>query len=277
MIRKLSAAPLAYINADHLTWIRACEAAELDYLGLRLVPTGYAYEVPQGADSPLFRDIKALLDDSRVQVLDIELLVLNEHSQRDDWLPLLEMGQQLGAQYINTSGNDTDSGRFEDNLAQLAEDSRRFGIITALEPIAYRTLNSYADSVRLAKKYDCVVEFDGLHFVRTGAKLSDVTRHAELYPIAQLCDAALAVPTFDEQQRRELGAGLDEPDAVVESRYFRTPAGEGIAPWSEVMHALPETTVVALETANALNGKTMSAAESLIAQARYAREFLLSL
>src|SRR5690606_12340611 len=130
---------------------------------------------------------QSLLNDSRVELFDIEFIVLDEHSKRDDWLPVLEAGAVLGAKYLNVCGNDPDAVRFEANLAQLVQDATQHGIIVVLEPVAYRVLDSYSDSIKLAQKYNCVVEFDGLHFVRTGAQLHDVARHVELFPIAQLC------------------------------------------------------------------------------------------
>src|SRR5690606_24158091 len=136
----------------------------------------------------------------------------------------------LGARYLNVVGDDPNLTRFEEKLGQLTHDAKAHGIMPLIETIAYRPMNNYARAIQIAHNVGCQLEFDGLHFVRTGAQLSDITRHTDLFPIAQFCDAKLAIPVFDEQQRRELGAGLQESDEVVESRYLRTLPGEGDAP-----------------------------------------------
>ncbi|MGB3414235.1 MAG: TIM barrel protein [Microbacteriaceae bacterium] len=277
MLRKLSAAPLSYINTDAADWIRACEAAELDFIGLRLSRVGDEYQFPLDVNSREFRELKSLLDDSRIQALDVEVFILHEHTQRDEWLKVLVAAEVLGATYINVLGYDADFGRFEAMVSAMTVDARNHGIVPVLEPVAYRALNSYTEAIRIAKNVSCFVELDGLHFVRTGAALSDIADNPELFPIAQLCDAEAVIPSFGAALRLELGAGPDESDQIVESRYLRTPAGQGIAPWRELLNVLPDTTIVALETPNVLQARTMTVGESMAEQGRVARDFVASL
>jgi sugar phosphate isomerase/epimerase len=225
----LAIAPLSVFAVSPADYIAGAASAGFTTVGLRVIGITPNEPVVRAAS-----EVRLVLEDTGVRVLDIEVLSIGADTTRDDWLPALEIGAELGARYINVVGEDPDAGSFAASVARLAEDSRDFGIVPVLEAVAFRPFNSYPMAIALARELGCLVEADALHFQRTGASLDDIRANSELFAILQLCDAP-AVATLDP---------------LTEARAHRLLPGDGDIPLRELITALPEGVPVSVEIPN---------------------------
>jgi sugar phosphate isomerase/epimerase len=189
-----------------------------------------------------------LVADSGLDVLDTEVFRVTADTTSAVWNPILDMSARLGAKLINVVGVDDDMGRLTDRIGRLTEDSRAFGIIPVLEPIAYVALNSYPTAIDIARAVGCAVELDALHALRTGLNPQLVADNADLFPIFQLCDAPADLVRWGDN--RPPGVSPDDSDMIIESRYNRLLPGRGDAPLIELMAALAPGTPIAMEVPN---------------------------
>lgn len=242
----LGVAPLCAVTASAEDYVGAAARAGFDFIGIRLAPvTGDdVVYTPQGR---AFRELRRLLADTDLEVLDAEVFSVRVETTREDWIPVLEMGAELGISLLNIVGDIEDVGLFSQKAAELTDDARQFSITPVIEPIAYRPLNSYARATGIAREIGCAVELDALHVLRTNADLDVVARNQDLFPILQLCDAPRRVRAWAP---RPAQARESDDDMVIESRLHRLLPGRGAAPLAEMRQAVAPGTPVALEVPN---------------------------
>src|SRR5438093_665164 len=103
--RKFSLAHLTILDAPPSELIRIAARTGYDFVGLRLIPLGLPGE-PRYApheDVVMRRDIKAAIDETGVQVLDVELARIIETLAPESYLPALETAAELGARHVLSS------------------------------------------------------------------------------------------------------------------------------------------------------------------------------
>lgn len=243
----LGVAPLCAVDAPVAEYIDAASEAGFVYLGVRLSPVT-SQDVRYRPDSAQFRELRAAVDGSGLHVLDAEVFVVEDGTDRDVWLPVLEMAAELGASLLNVVGRTTELERFAALAGSLTEDAAQHAITPVLEPIAYARLDSFDAAISIARSVGCQVELDALHVVRTGADLELLRANRELFPVLQLCDARAHPRRWDED--RPARAGATDSDAILESRFDRLLPGRGIAPLDELLSLLEPGARVSVEIPN---------------------------
>lgn len=240
MTRPIGIAPLSVLGTEPVAFIQAAARAGYDFLGLRTRPvtdTEADFNLLHGNSRQ--REVLAALRDTGMKVVDTEFLAIGEATVRDDWLPLLEAAQALGASSLTLTITDPDLARATDKLARLVEDGRSFGITATLEPISYQTVKQLRDGIAVAQQSGCRLLLDTLHFARAGCGLEQIGEAAPyLAGLVQLCDGITA-------QRAATREGL-----IEESRSCRAVPGEGDFPLAECLAALPADMPVSIEVPN---------------------------
>lgn len=243
--RPVGLAQLSLLGTAPPDLVLLAAEAGFDFIGARVRPVTPAerpYDLQPG--SPMLAATLANVRSTGVRVVDIEFLLMDgtgdqgdvggAHGQRDAWLRMLEAGHALGARTMTVAGADPEPARFAENLAQMAEDGREFGITPTLEPISYQRISSLPSAAAAARAAGAQVVVDTLHFRRFGGTLAELAAIASLVPMLQLCDAPAQRPG-------------DREGLVHESRAARLAPGEGGLALAEIVAALAPTLPVSVE------------------------------
>lgn len=243
---------LLQLEPDELVDIAA--QSGFDFVGIRVRGATPTEQIPdQSPGSRMSRSTIARLKDTGVRVRDIEFLSLDGHTGREAWLPMLEAGAALGASTLNLAGQDPESSRLADTLAELVSDAAVYGIVPALEPISYNAVSTVGQASELASAAGAHVMLDPLHLQRGGSTPDDVTQlDPSLIPVLQLCDGPLEVPNSIEiTEPLPRGMTADGEPRKVESRAYRLPPGDGEFPLADLLRSVSVGIPLSLEVPNA--------------------------
>lgn len=247
-------AHLSLLQLDPDEFVDAAARAGFDFVGIRVRGATPSEQIPDlSPGSSMSRSTIARLDETGVQVRDIEFLSLDGKTGREVWMPMLESGAALGASTLNLAGQDPEPSRLTATLAELVADAADFGIVPALEPISYNAVSTVAQASDVASAAGAHVMIDPLHVQRGGNTPADVARiDRALIPVLQLCDGPLNVPdSIEIRQPLPRGMTADGEPRKVESRAYRLPPGEGEFPLTDLLRSAPADVPLSLEVPNA--------------------------
>lgn len=231
--------------------IRAAAEAGFDICSLWIIP-------PPLFPSPLVtaekeRECAAILADTGMEVVALEVFDLHSMAGVEDCRPLLEMGARLGGKAALTINySNADRGETAEILAKFAETAAEFGLATNLEPVAggkSQTLSEAHELIR-ASGADVGICLDPHHLFRAGGAVADIASiEPELIRYVQLCDGPIPQPS-------EIAA----TEAVCERLY----PGDGDFPLADFLRAAPEDVPLGIECpslSRAQRGVSAAAAE----------------
>lgn len=237
--RQLALAALSMLELSPPDMVSCAAAAGFSHVGLRLLPA--TAEEPQHdmlGNSPLLRETLQRLQDTGVQVADVEILRLKPEVDVKRYLPMLESAARLGASEVLVAGNDPDFARCVDSFARLCQLGAPLGLNMNIEPMPWTDIRNISMALQLldaAGQDNAALLVDAIHFDRAGdtpAALASVPRQRLHY--MQLCDAPAAKPDSIEQ-------------LLYQARAERMPPGHGGLPLAELLRALPQDLPIALE------------------------------
>ncbi len=210
--------------ADPLAFVDTAARAGFAGIGLRLYqPSGAP--APFVTDAARVRDVRAALDGSGLQLLDVFSCYLRAEVDFDGLRAALDCGAELGARYALAICADMEWPRLVDNLGRLCALASDVGITPALEaPLHARAIPSVERTLALVDEAGgaAVVCLDTYQLFRTGESAAIARARPELFPYAQLAD------------------GYAEPIAT------RLP-GDGSVPLREMVAELPDELPLSLE------------------------------
>lgn len=233
-MRKLSLDSLTLTDTRPQDAIRAAAEAGFDACSLWLIP-------PPLFPSPLVtpdqeRECAAVLADTGIEVIALEVFDLYAMSGLDGCKPLLEMGARLGGKAaLAIHYSNPDRGEAAEILARFAETAASFGLSTNLEPVAGGKSQTLAEARDLihASGADVGICLDPHHLFRAGGAVEDIATIApDLIRYVQLCDGPLPQPPE-----------IAETEAVCERLY----PGGGNFPLREFLRAAPRDTTLGIE------------------------------
>ncbi|RYF53772.1 MAG: sugar phosphate isomerase/epimerase [Comamonadaceae bacterium] len=239
-MRTLSLSPLTAIDASPPELVTAAAAAGFDATGIRVCPA--ANDTDWGLLDPIsamLRETRRRLDDTGMQVLDVEVLRIHPAKDESEALRILDAAATLGARYVLVNGNDPDEGRTADRLARICEAADDRGLRIALEFMVFSEVKTVWDALRLLDKCGSPtagVVVDALHLQRSGTTPGELAGgpSARLH-YAQLCDGPRALADTS-------------PEALMtEARTDRHPPGTGDFPLTELLATLPPTAPISVE------------------------------
>lgn len=233
---------LAHFSAIHVPpakLVSLAAGAGFKSVGLRLFPAFSGapfYSVPQGSEAA--REVRQRLDDTGLEIFDIEFVVLDALFQPRSVLSVLEDAAALGARRLSVCGEDSDRARLIDNFAALCSVADEVGMSVDMENMGWRPVRSITDSldvVKLSGAQNAGVLVDVLHFFRNGGSVEMfVALPAELVHHVQLCDVRGEEPANDAAR-------------IQEARHDRFAPGDGELPLNDICTALSGNPRVSVE------------------------------
>jgi sugar phosphate isomerase/epimerase len=241
-MRPISLAHLTVLDADPVGLIEAGKEGGFDAIGLRVVPPlATDTIIPVVGDVPLQRRIKEALRATGMQILDIEAVWIQPDTDVGSLRSALEVGADLGAQYVLTVGFDEERGRLLENFGAFCALAQSCGLRTMLEFIPYATIGTLAQAHELLAEVapaDAGLLVDALHLSRSGGHPRDIAKYdPALFSYIHLCDAPAIPPSHDKLR--------------PEARGGRLYPGEGQLWLMEFLDAFPGGTPVAVEAPDA--------------------------
>ncbi|MBJ9984920.1 sugar phosphate isomerase/epimerase [Acinetobacter sp. S40] len=242
MQRKYS---LSFLTVADVSPVEAVKiAAECGYaaVGLRLLPAA-----PNEADYPilidpaLLKETKAALQDTDVQVADVEIIRIEPEFEPKKYLQFLDVAQQLGAKHILIAGNDPEHGRLIQNFAQFCELSKQYGLSCDLEFMPWTDVKNLLQAEQIVKasgQDNAAILIDSLHFDRSDSTLEQIKAlNPQYLNYVQLCDGFAKYDPSD--------TGL-----IKIARSNRLVPGQGEIDLISLIRALPENITLAAEVPN---------------------------
>lgn len=234
----LTLAPLGFLELDPPSLLSVAGEAGFASVALRLAPA-----VPGGADHPLrigtpeLARTAARMRETGVGVLQVELIVLDRHTDVPSFAPLLEAGAALGATRLAVNGDDPDLAVVASKLAEAADLAAGYDMAVDVEYMPFRALATLEQALAVvsdAGRDNVAVLIDALHLARSGGTPADVAAaNPARLAVLQLCDAPLASPP------RSLLA--------EEAREGRLLPGQGGLPLRELVDVMPSHALLACE------------------------------
>lgn len=204
MTAPLGLAALTVLDTAPLQQVDLAEKHGFDTIGIRLLPAA-----PGTTAYPLHEDDAALdalirrLDDSPIEVFDLEIVRLQADFDPKSYVPLLEAGARLGAKAVLVGGDDRDRARLTDSYARLAELCAQYGIVASLEFMPWTAVPDATTAVEIVTQADGParsVLIDALHTARSTTTLGDLAAiPREWLHYAQMCDGSVPAPTNDAE------------------------------------------------------------------------------
>lgn len=233
-LAQLTALPFTPTQIVQLAADIGCSAC-----GIRLLPAspgGTAHPLPPGSSA--LRETRAVIRDTGVRVLDLEIIRIGEGFDAKAFGAFFETGAELGSRHILVAGDDADVARMTAHFAALCDAAAPFGLTCDLEPMPWCPVASVPDATRIVQGADRPnggVLVDALHFFRSASTLDDVKRlpRSRLH-YAQVCDGSVPGPTTRE--------GL-----IHDARCERLLPGEGGFDLKALFAALPSDLPLSIE------------------------------
>lgn len=231
-------APTSLPDTPPVEFIRASACGSYDGVGLRLNRSPGLPFHPVLGDVALIEAIKKTLTDTGQKVLDIYSFYLRPDTRVDDFLPALELGAELGAQYAVVMGDDDNWARQVDNFGRMCDAAARYGLVCTVEFAVIRPLATLAQTVRLiseAGRDNAVACLDPLNFHRANGTAAEVRAlDPKLFPYAQVSDG---IRNADDTPERMGRMGPNQ----------RCLMGEGEVDMASLLDALPQYLPLSVE------------------------------
>ncbi len=257
-MRPLSLAHLSLIETPPGRLVEIAARAGFDHLDLRLspaTPTDWRYTADDRLT--LCRNLKPMLRDAGITIWDVEIIRLDDGTDPQDHLPLMEAAALLGARRIKLVCDACDHHRAAGLLAQLCALARPFGLTLDLEYMIFSGVRSLKEAdaiVTAAGAPNLKVLVDALHWMRAGDTIADL-RAVNSLGYVQLCDGPLQAP-------------IDREALIREARTNRLAPGEGDFPLQTLLAAMPQDCVASLEVPLPQGRDPQSHARTLLEAAR---------
>lgn len=226
MTRALSLAALTVLEAGPIETIRIAASCGYSHVGLRPVAaTPTETHWPMLRDAALAGEIRKVLDDTGIGVLDVEILRLTDAIDWDQVKATAAYANAVGARRILVADNDPDPTRARDNLARMGELAAEAGAVATLEFMPWTCApNAAAARVRTQGLRGVAMLVDAFHFARSDSALDDFAQGDPAVSYLQLCDIAGPTPAMDlilqEARADRLFPGEGDVDLVRMLRHF---------------------------------------------------------
>jgi sugar phosphate isomerase/epimerase len=239
-MRKYYLSQVMIADAKPLDYVKAARDAGYDGIGLRLQKSPQFRIDPIVGDARLIRDIKAVLADADMTVLDIFTFYVQPPARVEDFEPACAAAAEFGARYLVAQSDDNDWNRICDNMGKFYELAVRYGAVPIIEFVPNRRLlTSLSAALKLADAIghpDLAILVDPPHLIRSEGQATDVGRvDPKHFPYAQMADAVLAPGEPNRALAQKLGVAQ------------RRMPGEGVLPLREIFDALPAGIDVSVE------------------------------
>ena len=207
MAHKFSLAFLTVKDVCPVDMVRLAAETGYDCVGLRLLPAA-------GADGPYSiltdhseqKNVRSALNDTGIQVADVEVVRIGESFVLDFFLPFFEVSCYLGAKHVLIVGDDLNRSRLIDNYGNFLDKASYFGLSGDLEFMpwtAVKTATECLEIVNAVNASNSGLLVDAIHWDRSDRSIDSLKQIPDsLVNYIQLCDARRPVnPTTDQLMR----------------------------------------------------------------------------
>jgi sugar phosphate isomerase/epimerase len=153
-------------------------------------------------DRALMKETKARLDDTGIDVLDVELFRMDPRLGPDDFVAELNATAELGASNVIAQLPDPDRERAVERFARLCDLAKPLGIFVNLEFPHWTETGNLAETTRVlraANRSNAAMLIDMLHMARSNSSCEELSKlPREWFRFAHVCDAEKQCPaTFE--------------------------------------------------------------------------------
>jgi len=234
-IEQLSVFGLPPVEFVNLAADLGCRCISCALTSLPYNPHGYR-TFSLRDDAALRRETIAAMRDRGVSISLGEGCTIRPERDIRDMAGDMDVMRELGVERINTVSLDPDRMRSFDQLAVFAEMVAARGMESTIElcpVLVVRNLDVALEAIRHVGRRDFRLLLDTMHLARSGATPSDIAAlDPALIGYVQLCDAPLQPRIANYME---------------EATFERMVPGEGELPLSDMLAAVPQSTVVSLE------------------------------
>lgn len=195
---------------------------------------------PDRWDAGVTRDIRSIVADAGLVVLDAEVIWIQPGALDPAHLRIVDIAAEVAARNLLVVSSDPDLDATADKLAALVDRAAPAGIRVSLEFGAFTEIKSLAmalDVIERTARPATGLLIDPLHLARTGGVPTDLASvPASRFAYAQFCDAAAS------------GPGVDEVKAIIDEAVDgRLMPGDGGLPLKDLLGVLPPAIPLSVE------------------------------
>lgn len=212
--------------------VRAAAFAGFDAVGLWVDPTGWT--------TATALEVRAVLADNDLPLLDVEVIWIKPDSAMDDHRRVIDIGATLGAGNVLCVSSDPDPGATAAKLAELCRHAEGSGMRVALEFGIFTEVKTLSAALGVLDAVGHPLRallVDPIHVDRSGSAIADIARiDPALLPYAQFCDARAVRPD-----------PTDFDAVIIDAIDLREQCGAGALPLTDLYRALPPGLPLSIE------------------------------
>lgn len=219
MEHEFSLAHLSMLTTSPPEMVRIAARTGFGFVSFRLTavtPTEHVYALQK--DRAMMLETKALLADTGVRVLDVELCRMGPETEAAAYLPVIDAAAELGARHLLAQLPDPDRERATRRFADLCDLALPYGLTVDLEYPSWTETPNLAAAAAVVEAVDrpnAGILVDTLHFSRARDSIEALGKIPPHYfHFAQVCDAPAEIPSSLEgllhtarSERNFLGEG----------------------------------------------------------------------
>jgi sugar phosphate isomerase/epimerase len=221
--------------------IRAAVAGRFDAVGLWVEPETWT--------AATLADARAALQDSGLELLDVEVIWIKPDSDMALHKKTIDIGAELGAKNVLCVSSDPETNATAARLAELCEHAATSGMRVALEFGIFTEVKTLTQALAVL---DAVAHpqrallIDPIHVDRSGSTVYQIAAVPRaLLPYAQFCDAS-----GDRPDPADFGA------VITDAIDLRLQCGQGILPLHAMLAAMPPGIPLSIELRSKLLRET---------------------
>lgn len=242
MAHKFSLAHLTVLGWNPIEMIYNATAIGYDYVSVRTISMGVNresdFDISQ--NKKLFNDMKEALDETGMEIYDIELARITGGVDVSGYEASFEAAARLGARGIIGSIWTDDKPFYMEQFATLCDLAAQYNLTVNLEFPTWANvwnLKGVMEIIDTVKKPNAAVMVDTLHAYRSKVSLDELAAiPKELFNLAHLCDAPAAIPER-----------TDKEALIFTGRDARLYVGEGAIDIAAMVNTMRPDTVLSIE------------------------------
>lgn len=215
MTFEYSLAQLTVLETSPVEIAKIAAECGYDYVSLRQIYMGVKGEkiCDLRKNKKLMQELKGVLKNTGLKVLDIELARIFDGVSIKDYEPAMETCRELGGKHILSSIWTDDKDFYTEEFTKLCDLAKSYGLTVDLEyvPIAgVKNLEQTVELLEEVNKDNAGIMIDMHHLHRAGdnpKNLEKISR--EWFHFAHLCDASKEIPKEREEMIRIMREARD--------------------------------------------------------------------
>ncbi len=200
---------------------------------------GFAFDDPGDLDERLARDLRARIDDSPIECLDVNVIRIKPGPHNPAHNRFIDRAADIGAKHVLVVSQDPDRGSTAEKFSALCGHAATRGVGIVLEFMVFtdcKTLDDAFAIVRDAGQPNGRILIDTLHVARAGHRPEDIGAYdPALFPYIQLSDGPASIDIADHEA------------CLYDAREGRLAPGEGELPLREMLRFIDPAIPIGVE------------------------------